>query len=96
MTDWSTTFGAMLTLWCTFAVGLMVGLLIRDWQHARDARRPPAGTLQPPEPWPGPPTRPTFPANRVLREGEPACAYCGSGERDHWHRDHAYTPWSRA
>jgi len=29
------------------------------------------------------PDRPTVPANRHLREGEPACTVCGSGKSTH-------------
>lgn len=35
--------------------------------------------------------KPTFPANRVLLEGERPCTICGSGRGDHAHRDHEYT-----
>lgn len=33
---------------------------------------------------------PVAPRNRVLREGELPCFYCGSGRDDHAQRDHRY------
>lgn len=30
------------------------------------------------------PCRPRVPANRILREGEMPCRWCGYGERQHW------------
>jgi len=40
---------------------------------------------------PRPPTMPSAPLNRELKEGEMPCGVCGSGRADHDRRDHVFT-----
>ena len=71
---------------------------IRAWQRHELAHRRAWPPL--PRPVPPPPSPPPFPPNREIVEGEPICAFCGSGRASHHNaearREHKFVKARRA